>query len=82
MKIAAKNFLGAVKEDLNKYTVKDKRYKINASPITTSKFGPSGSLNNKKSNLEHERDIIPRISNEVFFDVKYVLTILLVLRLA
>jgi len=81
MKIAAKSFFGAVIEELNKYTVKDKKYKINASPITTSKFGPSGSLNNKKSNLEHARDITPRIRNEVFFDVKYVLTILLVLRL-
>jgi len=52
---------------------------ISASPITTSKFGPSGSLKNKNSNLEHARDIIPKISNEVFFDVKYVLIIWLVL---
>ena len=50
---------------------------ITAIPITTSKFGPSGSLKNKNITLEHAIDVIPKISNEVFFDLKYIFVIIL-----
>jgi hypothetical protein len=45
---------------------------IAAIPITTSKFGPSGSLKRKNITLEHRMDVIPKISNEVLFDLKYI----------
>lgn len=41
-----------------------------AIPITTSKFGPSGSLKNKNSILEHTIAVMPKISSELFFDLK------------
>jgi hypothetical protein len=56
--------------DLNEYAAKDKKYTIAAIPITTRRFGPSGSLKNKKITLEHTMDVMPRISRGVFFDLK------------
>lgn len=35
-----------------------------------SRFGPSGSLNNKNIVLEHTIDVIPKIINDVLFDMK------------
>ena len=64
-------------EGENKYTTKDKRYTIAVIPITTNKFGPSGSLKNQNSILEQTMDVIPKISNEVFFDLKYIFVIIL-----
>jgi hypothetical protein len=40
-----------------------------------SKFGPSGSLIKKKNALEHTIDVIPKISNETFFDLKFMFVI-------
>jgi hypothetical protein len=57
---------------VNKYAANDKKYMIDAIPITTSKFGPSGSLKRKNIALEHAMDVIPKISNEVLFDLKYI----------
>lgn len=71
MKMASKNFLKPVIEVSNRYTVKDKKYTISAIPMTTSKFAPSGSLKNRNSIFEHTIDVIPKINNEVFFDLKY-----------
>ncbi len=64
-------------EDLNKYTVKDKKYRISAITTTMSKFGPSGSLKSENSIFEHAMDVMPKISNEVFFDLKYIFVIVL-----
>ena len=50
---------------------------IAAIPITTSKFGPSGSLKNKNSALEHKIAVIPKISKEICFDLKYIFVIIL-----
>lgn len=66
-----------VVERPNKYIGKDKKYTIAAMPITTNKFGPSGSLKNKNIGLEKTRDVIPNISNEIFFDLKYIRVIIL-----
>jgi hypothetical protein len=78
MKITNKSLLRPVNdergelEELNKYTAKDRKYTIAAITVTTSKFGPSGSL--KKKNIAREKIIavIPNIINEVFFDLKYI----------
>lgn len=74
MKIPNKSLLVPINdiEELNKYIAKDKKYMITAIPITTSRFGPSGSLKNKNITLEHIIDVMPKISSEVFFDLKYI----------
>jgi len=53
--------------------VKDRKYIIAAITITTRRFGPSGSSKKKNIALEHAIDVIPKISNEVFFDLKYII---------
>lgn len=60
-------------EGINKDAPKDTKYTITATPVTTNKFGPSGSLKNRNSILEHAREVIANISSEVLFDVKYIL---------
>lgn len=45
-------------------------------PVTISKFGPSGSLKNPNIDLEQKTDVNPRIINEVFFDLIYILVII------
>ena len=70
MKITTKSFLGPLHgkvEGYNKYTAKDKKYMITAIPVTTSKFGPSGSLKNKNIARENKIAVTPRITNEIFF---------------
>ena len=49
---------------------------ITAIPVTISRFGPSESLKNKNSILEKIIDVIPKISNEIFFDLKYIFPII------
>jgi hypothetical protein len=61
-------------EKFDAYIDKDKKYMINAIPTTTSKFDPSGSFTNKKNSLEHMRAVTPRMSNVIFFDLKYIFT--------
>jgi len=76
MKIAAKSLLRPVSNEgkgYNKYAATDKKYTIAAVPTTTSKFGPSGSLKKKNSAREQRIDVTARISNEIFFDLKYML---------
>lgn len=77
MKIANRSFLRAVVPGLNRYDIKDKKYTITAVTITTNKFGPSGSLKNQNIALEHMADVINKIINEAFFDVKYIFVIIL-----
>ena len=76
MEIANKNLLRPVAEGTKKYAVKDKKYTITAIPITMSKFGPSGSLKNENIALEHATDVIPKISNEAFFELSIFVIIL------
>ncbi len=76
MEIANKSLLVAVIGGLNKYTVKDKKYTISAIPITTTKFGPSGSLNNQNSTFEHAIDVTPKISNGAFLNLEYIFVII------
>ena len=45
---------------------------MTANPITTTRFCPSGSLINKNTALDNARDTRPRISNGIFFDLKYI----------
>lgn len=63
-------------EELNKYTVKDKKYTTSAITVTISKFGPSGSLKNTNIILEQTIDVMAKISNEIFFDLKYIVVII------
>jgi hypothetical protein len=70
IKIANKSFLELGM--LNKYATKDKKNTITAVPITTRRFGPSGSLKNKNITLEQTMDVMPRIISEVFFDLRYI----------
>ncbi len=46
---------------------------ISAIPITTTKFGPSGSLKRENIIFESTIDVIPNIINEVFFDLEFIL---------
>src|SRR5678815_3927662 len=69
MQIANRSRLRLV-EGMNDHTIKDAKYRITANPVTTRRFGPSGSLKRKNNTLEHTRDVMPRISNEAFFDLK------------
>jgi len=75
MQITNKSFLRPTIGNFNKYIIRDKKYMIAAIPITINKFGPSGSLNNKNITLENIRDVIPRISSDTFFDLKYIFVI-------
>lgn len=59
-------------EDLNKYTPNDKKYMTDAMTTTTKRFGPSGSLKKKNIVLEHRIDVMAKITNEIFFDLKYI----------
>ena len=70
MQIANRSLLSPVVEGTKDHTIKDEKYRITAIPVTTSRFGPSGSLNSRNIALEHTRDVIPRISNDVFFELK------------
>lgn len=70
MEIASRSLLRPVAERPNRYNGKDKEYIITAIPVTTRRFGPSGSLKNKNSALEHTIEVMPKISREVFFDLK------------
>ena len=42
-----------------------------------NKFGPSGSLKSANITLEHTMAVMPKISNEVFFELKYIFAIVL-----
>ena len=46
-----------------------------------SKFGPSGSLKKENIALENAMDVIPRMSSEVLFDLKYMFVIILEIHL-
>lgn len=46
----------------------DGTYKTAAPTATTSKFGPSGSSKNIKSDLEHTKAVAPKINNEYLLD--------------
>lgn len=75
MKITNKSLLRVIDDrdkGLNKHIAKDKKYIITAIPITTRRFGPSGSLKKKNITLEHTTDVIPNISSGIFFDLKYI----------
>ena len=61
---------------LNIYTARDNKYTTRAKPATIKRFGPSGSLKNANSALEHMRAVMPKIINEVFFDWKYIFVII------
>ncbi len=70
MTIANKSFLAP--DNLNTYAVKDKKYTKTAIPVTIRRFGPSGSLNKKKSARENTMAVTARIRNEIFFDSKFI----------
>lgn len=53
-----------------KYATRDNKYTISAIPITTSKFGPSGSLKSANNTREHAMDVNPRIKSEASLDLK------------
>lgn len=71
MKIASTSLLKPVNENLHTYVIRDKKYMTDAITVTIRRFGPSGSSKNTNIALEHMRAVIPKISNEIFFDVKY-----------
>ncbi|MHB1316459.1 MAG: hypothetical protein ACYCZW_01210 [Minisyncoccota bacterium] len=75
MKIPNNNLLIPIinTEKLEKYIIKDKEYTITPIPITTRRFGPSGSLIKTNINLEIKTDVINNIINDIFFDLKYIL---------
>lgn len=70
------SFLNFIVERSNKYTAKDKKYKIVANPTTIRRFGPSGSLNNKNVVLENKREVTPNMINEIFFELEYIVVII------
>lgn len=50
---------------------------IAAITATTKRFGPSGSSKKKNIALEHTIAVIPKITKVNFFDLKYILVIIL-----
>jgi len=56
-------------ETLNKYADKDIENMTAAATVTTSRFGPSGSLKKKNSALEQRRAVMPRRKREALFDL-------------
>ncbi len=76
MKIVNRSLLRPTTGSLNKYAVSDKKYMISAITVTTNKFAPSGSLNMKNNTFEHAIAVMPKMSNEVFFDLKYIFVII------
>lgn len=64
-------------EGVNEHAAKDAKYRITAMTIIMSRFGPSGSLKDKNIVLEHAIAVMPKIINEAFFDVKYMLVIII-----
>lgn len=78
MPIAAKILLmPAILNGLNTYAAADKRYTASARTATIKRFGPSGPLKEKNSNLEQIKAVAANIINEVFFDLKYRFVMLL-----
>lgn len=71
MNITDKNLLGSG-NDRREYITKDRRYTTAATPMTTGRFGPSGSLRNRNSTREHTIDVTLKMSNEVLFDLGYI----------
>ena len=71
MKITSKSLLKPVNgkkvEGKKKYVDIDTKYTIAAIPITTSKFGPSGSLKNENIARENKMDVRPRVTNDIVF---------------
>lgn len=59
-------------EELNKYITKDKEYMMTAIPTTTNRFGPSGSLKDRSIAREKKRAVTNKMSNDIFFDLKYI----------
>ncbi len=59
-------------ERINVNTVLDKKNITVAITPTTSRFGPSGSSKKKNIVLEHKTAVMTKISNEIFFDLKYI----------
>lgn len=59
-------------EGLNLYTAQDKKNMNNAATVVTRRFGPSGSSKNTNIVLEDKIAVRPRISNEIFFDLKFI----------
>ena len=49
-----------------------------AVPATMRRFGPSGSLKNMNSILEHKRAVMPKMNRGVFFGVKSISAIILI----
>jgi len=60
-------------EELGNRIAKDKKYRMTANTITIRRFGPSGSLKAQNTNLESKTDVINRINNDTFLDLKYIL---------
>ena len=64
-------------EGLNTYAARDNKYTAIAKAATIKRFGPSGSLKKKNSILEQMMAVTPSIINEIFFDLKCIIAILL-----
>ncbi len=45
---------------------------IVAITTTTRRFGPSGSLKNRNIAREHTRDVMPKMSKEDLFDLRFI----------
>jgi len=48
-----------------------------ANPPTIKRLGPSVSLKKKNNSLEQRIAVAPKITNEIFFDLKFIFMILL-----
>jgi len=70
IQIASKSFLRVVNLDV--YATNDTTYSTAAITTTMSRLGPSGSLKNENSALEHTRAVMPRMSSVVFFDMEFI----------
>jgi len=63
-------------EGLYRYAARDKKYMIIAKAVTIKRFGPSGSLKKKNRILEQMMAVTPNSISELFFDLKFIVEIL------
>lgn len=74
--IVTSSFFGLSTEGFNRYAAKDRRYIITAITTTTNTFEPSGSSKSKNIPFDNAMDVIPKISNDIFFDLNIFVSIL------
>lgn len=68
---AESRLMPSILDSPNIYAAVDKIYTASAITATIKRFGPSGSLKKKNNIREQTIAVAAKITNEIFFDLKY-----------